>query len=355
MASRICSFRSFLGVGVLASALLKPRSAKRRIIGATCRRSLTVLTLAGLLTSSPVAADDPAYISFGTGGVTGVYHPVGAAICEAVNRTRDKHGVRCTFEATSGSVSNLEDIKSGGLEFIFAQSDWLHHAFKGTSIFSESGPNTALRSVFSMHREVATIVVPTLSDVRDLEGLKGRQIAIGVEGSGSAATWETLVDHLDWSADDKDGHQHLGTSELAEALCGGEIDAYFVLIGHPAQVISETLERCQIRFLPLEGQGVDALIADRPYYQQSAIPAGLYSGMESVPAFGVSATLATSSDVPERIVETVSSVVLDNFETLQSVHPVLNGVVKRDLVPTDPLVPLHPGALKVFQERGLLP
>ena len=67
-------------------------------------------------------AQDTRFISIGTGGVTGVYYPVGGAICRLVNQGRKDHGIRCSAESTGGSVENVNFIKGGDLDFGIVQS-----------------------------------------------------------------------------------------------------------------------------------------------------------------------------------------------------------------------------------------
>ena len=113
----------------------------------------------GVLPPVQGLASEQSFITIGTAGVTGVYYPSGSAACRLVNQDRAEHGVRCSVEATLGSISNIELIRSGDLDFGFAQSDWQHHAYLGTSVFEDTGPFADLRSVFALHAEVATIVV----------------------------------------------------------------------------------------------------------------------------------------------------------------------------------------------------
>ena len=101
---------------------------KHTIFGAV---TALALALAG-------AAGAQQFISIGTGGVTGVYYPTGGAICRLVNKSRKEHGIRCAVESTGGSVYNINTIKAGELEFGVAQSDWVYHAYNGTSTFADN-------------------------------------------------------------------------------------------------------------------------------------------------------------------------------------------------------------------------
>ena len=53
-------------------------------------------------TAAPSYAQGQKFVTFGTGGVTGVYYAVGGAICRLVNKDRKTHGIRCSVESTGG-------------------------------------------------------------------------------------------------------------------------------------------------------------------------------------------------------------------------------------------------------------
>ena len=323
------------------------------------RTRLSSLLGAGLLLAGGAFqfahASEQHFITIGTGGVTGVYYPSGGATCKIVNMSRAEHGVRCSVETTLGSIANIGKIHSGEIDFGYVQSDWQHHAYLGTSAFENAGPFDELRSIFSLHAEVATIVVREDSPYREFDDLKEARINIGSKGSGSAASWNALISRLGWTQADQQDLQELKTSELSEALCSGRIDAYFELIGHPAALIEETQARCDIRLIGIEGKAIDALVAEAPYYMPTEIPAELYGLAQPVESFGVVATFVTSARMPEEIVTTLVKAVFENFDSFKRLHPALGGLTENDLVAYKMPAPLHPGALTYFQEKGLVP
>ena len=93
------------------------------------RARLTVKLLAaaalaaGALASPAVAQPQQKFITVGTGGIVGVYYPLGGAICRFVNAGRKDHGLRCTVESTGGSVFNINAVMSGDMDIGFAQRD----------------------------------------------------------------------------------------------------------------------------------------------------------------------------------------------------------------------------------------
>jgi TRAP transporter TAXI family solute receptor len=335
-----------------AFRLAKIPAAARRFLRAV--PVLALLALTGIMPGAGVAAEQ-AFVTIGTGGVTGVYYPSGGATCKIVNLGRATHGVRCSVETTSGSIANIEKLRKGEIDFGYVQADWQFHAFHGSSVFEEAGPFNGLRAVFALHTETATVVVREASGFRSFSDLKQARINVGSSGSGSAASWSVLIDRLGWSAADRKDLAGYKTSELADALCSGEIDAFFAMIGHPAGLIEETGQRCPVRLIGIEGDELDRLVEETPYFIPAVIPADLYGLAAPVRSFGVVATFVTSERMPDAVVATMVEAVLENFDSFRQLHPALNGLTAGDLAGRGMAAPLHPGALTLYRELGLLP
>ncbi len=315
----------------------------KRIVGA--------VSLAVVIAGAAYAAE-PQFISIGTGGVTGVYYPTGGAICRLVNKNRKSHGIRCKTETTSGSIYNISAIRDGKFEFGVAQSDWHHHAYHGTSAFQASGKFGKLRSVFSVHGELVTIIARDDSGIANITDFKGKRINIGNEGSGTLATYEVIEKAMGWTRGDLAHAEQLKSAETSAALCAGEIDAYFWLVGHPSALTQESLASCATHLVGAASPEINKLIADNPYYRSAKIPAGLYNNGSDISTFGVGATIVTSSDVPDDIVYTVVKAVFENFDAFKNLHPAFAHLTEKEMISDDLSAPLHDGALKYYRERG---
>ncbi len=321
-----------------------------------CSRLLAVTFLVGMLAiAGRTHAQDQNYITIGTGGVTGIYYPAGQAICRSINKTRSEHGLRCAAETGHGAIGNLKDLRSGKIDFAIVQADWQHHAFVGTSAFRENGSWDGLRTVLELHTEAATIVVPDGSDIRTLTDLKNRRMNIGPVGSGSAATWELISGYLGWPAEPEENFIRHEMSELSDALCSGSIEAYFVVIGHPAGVLEETMDKCKVRLLGVGGDLAAVLRKDSPYYVETVIPAGTYGTHNAVHTFGTPAVLATTAKMPETVVETLVRAVDTDLEAFQLTHPALGHLSSTQFASSVSIAPYHPGALNYYRKQGHLP
>ena len=312
-----------------------------------------VVVAAWVVPASSSAEED--FITIGTGGVTGVYYPTGAAICRLVNKGRTDHGIRCSVEATGGSVYNLNMLRNGELDLGVAQSDWHHHAYHGTSAFSDTTPFRELRSVFSIHPEPVTIVARSGSGITHLHQLKGRRINIGNPGSGSRATWEVLEAELGWTRGDLELAAELRSAETAQALCDGKIDAFFWLVGHPSALTKEAVSTCGARLVEVTGPAIDRLLGKHGYYRHAVIPGGMYDGHpDDVKTFGVGATFVSSAQIPDDVIYQVVKSVFENLDDFRRLHPAFAGLRKEEMVRDALSAPLHAGASRYYREAGLL-
>ena len=319
----------------------------------------TALATAGLLLGATLStgaiAAEKTYVSIGTGGVTGVYYPTGGAICRLVNKNRKETGIRCSVESTGGSVFNINAIRAGELEMGVAQSDWQFHAYNGTSKFKDAGKFEDLRAVFSVHAEPATLVVRADSGIKNFGDLKGKRVNVGQPGSGTVATYDVIEKAFGLSRKDLKLASELKSSEMGQALCDNKIDAYFILVGHPAGLIKETTTTCKAHIADIHGPAVDGLVKDNSYYRYASVPAGMYTGNpDAAKTMGVGATFVSSAKVPEKVIYEVVKAVFENFDSFRKLHPAFKNLKKTEMVSASLSAPLHAGALKYYKEVGLI-
>jgi TRAP transporter TAXI family solute receptor len=295
------------------------------------------------------------FITLGTGGVTGVYYPTGGAICRLVNKSKDKHGVRCTVESTGGSVYNINTIRAGELDMGIAQSDWQYHAYKGTSKFAKAGPFKELRSVFSVHPESFTVVARRDAKIQTLNDLKGKRVNIGNPGSGQRATMEVVMRALGWTTKTFSLASELKPAEQSQALCDNKVDAIVYVVGHPNGSIQEATTACDTVIVAVTGPAIEKLVKDAPYYAKATIPGGMYKGnAKGVETFGVKATFVSSTRTPADTVYEVVKAVFEDFAAFKKLHPAFGHLDPKRLVKDGNSAPLHDGAARYFKEKGMM-
>ncbi|WP_429240076.1 TAXI family TRAP transporter solute-binding subunit [Aeromonas veronii] len=282
-------------------------------------------------------------LTIGTGPLNGVYYPTGGAICRVLNAGHALHGDSCTVQSTRGSMANLKALDKGDVQLALVQSDVLHHALHGTGPFSGQGANNELRSLFRLYQESLTLLAAPNSGITTLADIEGKRVYPGNKGAGEQITSQALMAAMGWQPGQFAAYQLKSDSEPLEGLCDGSLDAAFVVAGHPSLAVGDLISRCKVRLIPIEGEQIDTLLKQHPYYQRSRIAASLYPGQTTaINNIGMSAELVALASLPDPIVRTVRDTLLARVKQFSRLHPALSKVTPEQLQAQTEL-PLHAG------------
>ena len=308
------------------------------------RLSLAALPWLAAMLAQPLSAT-PAYVTIGTGALNGVYYPTGGAICRLLNDDSSNHGLHCTVQSTSGSIANLAALAKGDIQLALVQSDVLYHAAHGSGPFAGQTPNDQLRSLLRLHKESLTLLASATSNISTLADIEGKRVDLGAPNSGDRVTSRALLDAMGWQESQFAVPPVASAGNRLEGLCNGTLDAAFLVAGHPNQGIGDLTGRCQARLIPIEGEQVDKLLKQYPYYERSRIGANLYPGQTSaVATFAVTAELVAEASLPEDQVRTLRDVLSRNLRQFTRLHPALTTLTPESMQAGD-ILPLHPGML----------
>lgn len=301
-------------------------------------------------------------ISLGTGGVTGVYYPTGGGICRVLNKFRATHGIRCVLEATNGSVSNISRVLNKSLDIGIAQSNWIYHSYnevlqqRSTLLkLNKAQKSKSLRTLLVLYPEYFTVIVPKNSSIKQFDDIKGKRISLGTIGSSLRATMGDLLVKKGWKKEDFAQVLSLGAAEQASALCEGKIDVMIYTVGHPSGAAREATQDCESRLIPMQGGAVEQLLQENSYYRWAKIPGAIYRGnIKSIPTFGVNATLFTSEELSEEVAYSLVKTIVEQLEEFRGLHPAFSRLDPEQMVKGPFAAPLHKGAVRYFQEVGLI-
>jgi TRAP-type uncharacterized transport system substrate-binding protein len=188
--------------------------------------------------------------------------PEGGAYHEFGNRYRDilaREGVELRLLSTAGSVENLAQLSDSRLnvDVGFLQS--------GTTSGKESPELESLGTVF---------YEPLWFFYRGkgIEGLRGKKISIGPEGSGTRALTLKLLgkNRIDQSVSDLLPHT---PKEAGERLARGEIEAALMITSWDSPVVQRLLTTKGVELVSFPR--ADAYIALYPYLNKLVLPEGV--------------------------------------------------------------------------------
>jgi TRAP transporter TAXI family solute receptor len=146
--------------------------------------------------------------------------------------------------------------------------------------------------------------------------------------------------------------QRLNFNETADALANGDIDAGFWSVGAPTSAILNLATRQSIRMLALSDAEIAAARAADPTFARATLPGGTYSGIDQdVTVLGIPNLLVVSAAMPDDLAYQLTRALFEHLEELVAVHPAARQITVELTFDTMP-VPLHPGAIRYFEEIG---
>jgi TRAP transporter TAXI family solute receptor len=280
-----------------------------------------------------------------SGPTGGGFYPLGEGLAAAFGRLLPE----VTFEhhPSTGAVSNAELIQAGNADVGFVFADVAYVAYVG---------RLERKQVFDRLRGIAVleltplhlVVRPGITSVRDL---RGRRVAVGPPGSGTALTAEIVLRAFDIKLSDIHT-EALQFDVAARRLVAGHLDAMFDTAIYPAEAVRMAAS-AGARLMPLTGSPIDKLRHEYPFFRAAVIPRDAYPGVTgAVHTIGVDSLLVCRRDMDEELVYQLTRRFFDALPMLSSSRNALR-LMDLDQAPATP-IPLHDGAARYYRERELL-
>jgi uncharacterized protein len=280
-----------------------------------------------------------------SGPTGGGFYPLGEGLATAFGRLLPD----VTFEhhPSTGAVSNAELIQAGNADVGFVFADVAYVAYVG---------RLERKQVFNRLRGVAVLELTPLhlvvrSDIASVRHLRGRRVAVGPPGSGTALTAEIVLRAFDIKLSDVHT-EALQFDVAARRLVDGHLDAMFDTAIYPAEAV-RMAAAAGGRLMPLTGSPIDKLRHEYPFFRAAVIPRDAYPGVTgAVHTIGVDSLLVCRRDLDEELVYQLTRRFFDALPMLSSSRNALR-LMDLDQAPATP-IPLHDGAARYYRERELL-
>ncbi len=313
------------------------------------RRSFGLLGTAAIVSmglSTHVAAQEQ--LSIATGGTGGVYYPMGGGLAEVINNHVE--GYSATAEVTGASVENMGLIATGDADLAIGLADTVAQAYSGTGRF-EGQQLPMVRGLASLYANMIHIVALEGSGITSLEDLRGKRVSIGAPGSGTEVNTGAILEANGITYDDIE-EQRLNFNETADALANGDIDAGFWSVGAPTSSILNLATTQDIVIIALSEAEIDAAMAANATFAKTTLAGGTYTGVDAdIAVLGIPNVLTVSSEMSDDVAYSVTKAMFENIADMQAIHPAANQTTVELTLAATP-VPLHPGAIRYFEEIG---
>jgi uncharacterized protein len=214
----------------------------------------------------PVFAADSPPISMGiiTGGAKGTYYQFGLNIAELVSG----HGFDMRVANSNGSVENIYAVyKRPHTQLGIVQSDVLAFVAKVHTDATLKRIAQKIRMVFPLYNEEIHLL--GRKTIADFDGLAGKRVAIGTEGSGTYLTARLL---FEVSGINPAAMLTISLDDALEGVKAGRVDAMFYVAGYPVKLFAEGVAQAdELHLIPITNKSITE------FYPQAQIPAGTYA------------------------------------------------------------------------------
>lgn len=214
-----------------------------------------------------------------SGGITGTYVRIAADLADAFDRGYE---LRVLPVIGKGSVRNIEDLLLlRGIDIAIVQSDVLDF-YKRTDLFP--GIERKIAYITKLYNEEIHLLAR--AEIASVDGLRGRRVNFGTEGSGTFMTAGIVFDELGIEVE-------VTTLPEPEALAGlraGDIDALVFVGGQPLNLLAQIEGDEGLKLLPIPSDRIEAAYLPAELTAES-YPRLIAAG-ETVPTLAVGAVMA---------------------------------------------------------------
>ena len=304
-----------------------------------------ILSLCLVLCACTALADS---LIFGTAATSGTYYQVGAAIGTAVQNA----GVPVNVIPTAGSNENVALAQTLDIDIGMANSDALYGAYNGELTYAEAGKQ-AIQEVAALYYSQMHIYTKDGSDIKSVADMKGKKICVGSQGtSWLYMVWDVLgaygITEADITA------RYMNYAEASEALANGDIDAAFQVGGYPLAGIQQYASTTAFRFIGIDQEIIDSMLAKYSYAVPAVIPANTYekqSNTEDVPTLAYMTCLFCGADADEDMIYEFVKAMIESLPEYQDTN-VATRQISLETIATE-FIPLNPSAARAYEEAGI--
>ena len=310
---------------------------------------LVAAAVAAAAALSAPAAGAQQFVNVLTGGTSGVYYPLGVAIGKIFS---DKlPDVKTQVQATKASVENLILLQQGRGEVAFALGDSLKAAWEGDEEAGFKAKLDRLRTIGAIYPNYIQIVATADSGIKTLADLKGKSLSVGAPKSGTELNSRAILAAAGLSYKDLGKVEYLPFAESVDLMKNRQLDATLQSAGLGVASLKDLSTSIDIVVVAVPKQVVDKI---GPPFTAVKIPANTYTGQEKdVPTAAVTNYLVTSTAVSDDLAYQMTKLIYESLPELANSH-VAGKDIKLETAASGSPIPLHPGAIRYYKEKGLL-
>ena len=292
------------------------------------------------------------FLRMASGPEGGSWYPLGSAMMTIIQK---EMGIS-TANGPGGGVGNCKVVDSGRADLGWTYTHTSFNAYNGRGKFRKKRTN--LRHLMSLYPGIFQIVSPKSSDIKTPADLKDKRIVPGKVGFTGTAIAELVLKAygLTYKSIKAAGGSvsFVGYSDSAALMKDGHSDCYMAVTSCPQSTIIDLVFRPGVRFLPITPEYQKKVRELEPGLMPTVIPAGSYKGQDKdISTVGTVTSIVISKNVPDDMAYNIVKTLYANWPALAQVKKKAIEDSKPDKALQGANIPVHPGALKYYKEKGI--
>lgn len=287
-------------------------------------------------------------IRFGGGPSSSANYTTFAGIGNLI--TQDHPNYLCNTEISTGSQENIRMLQNGTVQFGVAMSDVEEAAFKGEREFEGSPVN--IRHVMGGYTTVIHMFVAEDSGINSIADLKGKKLAVS-KGAMAQYYMPILLEAYGLTTDDVTITE-TALQDICDAVNDGNADFGVHITPYTSSPIADLAATKGIKLLSVDQEHIDKITSEYPYFYAYTIPGGVYTRVDQdVVSIATRNNLVCAADVDDEIVYNVVKCIIEHQEDLADIYPQAVEFNTANAI-KGALIDIHPGAVKYYQEIGIM-
>jgi len=311
---------------------------------------LFIAVLALTLAVSSAQAEQK-FLRMASGPEGGSWYPLGSAMMSII----EKELKISSSNGPGGGEGNCKVVDSGRADLGWSYTHTTYNAYNGRGSFNKKYSN--IRHLMSLYPGVFQVVVPKSSKIMSYADLKDKRIVPGKVGFTGTAIAELVLKAYGLTFDSikKDGGSvsFVGYADAAALMKDGHSDCYMAVTSCPQATIIDLDFRPGVRFLPIPPEYQKKVQELEPGLMPTVIPQAAYKGLPAdVPTVGTVTNIIVNKDVPDDVVYNIVKTLYAHWDDLKQVKKKAIEESLPEMALQGASIPVHPGAMKYYQEKG---
>jgi hypothetical protein len=308
----------------------------------TMARTLSLAAISVTVFATAAFAD----MKFSTGRQGGSQYPVSVALSQIMGKVP---GIGAVTLTPGGGAANIVAVNSGLADLGITLSVSARDGMDGKKPYGSKMTNIV--QLFALHGFKLVVLVPDDSPIKTFKDLAGKKVNTGPKGFTITEVAQKIFAREKMKVD----MQYLRITAAVQQFKDGHLDALFYSPSDHFAAFIDLAQARKIRAIPLPDEMMERMLKEEPTFYKTKFPVApnIYKGLvNAIETLGYpNIIIANKTRVSDEKAYGMTKAVAENMDRVAAVEPDLKTFDIKDMAQSVG-IPIHPGAMKYFKERG---